>query len=154
MSNEFGHSMDNGNKLKWIIGTHGNWKKSKFRGPFWSYQLNSTTNSAYSPQKWAKWAELVVLFSWQLQNSHHNLDFFFFNCHVSRLFIWAYFYCPLGTPIFQISLIYDFIGCPKSVHMAIEKIKILGAVLELPPTWAALSIWPIYQKIGQNGLNW
>ena len=38
-------------------------KKSKFWGPFWSYQLDSTANSAYSPQKWAKWAELAVLFS-------------------------------------------------------------------------------------------
>ena len=39
-------------------------KKSKSWGPFWSYQLNSTANSAYSQQKWAKWAELAVLFSW------------------------------------------------------------------------------------------
>jgi hypothetical protein len=60
-------------------------KKSKFWGPFWSYQLNSTANSTYSPQKWAKWAELAVLFSWQLQNSPHDFDFF--NCHVCRLFI-------------------------------------------------------------------
>jgi hypothetical protein len=41
-------------------------KKSKFWGPFLSYQLNSTANLAYSPRKWAKWAELAVLFSWQL----------------------------------------------------------------------------------------
>ena len=34
---------------------------------FWSYQLNNTANLAYSPRKWAKWAELAVLFSWQLQ---------------------------------------------------------------------------------------
>jgi hypothetical protein len=40
-------------------------KKSKSWGPFWSYQLNSTAaNSAYSPRKWTKWAELAVLFSW------------------------------------------------------------------------------------------
>jgi hypothetical protein len=31
-------------------------KKSKFWGLFWSYQLNNTANSAYSPRKWAKWA--------------------------------------------------------------------------------------------------
>ena len=31
--------------------------------------------------------------------------------------------------------------------MAVEKIKILEAVLELPAK-------PIYQEIGQNGLNW
>ena len=24
LANKLGHSMDNGNKLKWIIGTHGN----------------------------------------------------------------------------------------------------------------------------------
>ena len=36
-------------------------KKSKFWMPFWSYQLNSTANSAYSLQKWA---ELAVLFNW------------------------------------------------------------------------------------------
>ena len=34
---------------------------------------------AYSPQKWAKWAELAVLFSWQLQNGPQDFDFF--NCH-------------------------------------------------------------------------
>ena len=39
-------------------------KKAKSWGPFWSYQLNSTANSAYAPQKWAKWAELAVLFCW------------------------------------------------------------------------------------------
>ena len=48
-------------------------KKSKSWGPFWSYQLNSTANSAYLLQKWAKWAELAVLFVWQFQN--RNLNF-------------------------------------------------------------------------------
>ena len=28
----FVETMDNGNKLKWIIGTHGNWKKIKILG--------------------------------------------------------------------------------------------------------------------------
>jgi hypothetical protein len=51
-------------------------KKSKFWRSFWSYQLNRTANSAYSPQKWAKWAELAVLFNWQLQNGPHDFDFF------------------------------------------------------------------------------
>ena len=60
-------------------------KKSKSWGPFWSYQLNSTANSAYLPRKWAKWAELAVLFSWQLQNSPQDFDFF--NGHGCRLFI-------------------------------------------------------------------
>ena len=39
------------------------------------YQLNSTANSAYSLEKWAKWAELAVLFSWQLQKSPTILIF-------------------------------------------------------------------------------
>ena len=34
MSNKLGHSMDNGNKLKWIIGTHGNWKNQNSGGHF------------------------------------------------------------------------------------------------------------------------
>jgi hypothetical protein len=38
-------------------------KKSKILGTFWSYQLKITANSAYSLQKWAKWAELAVQFS-------------------------------------------------------------------------------------------
>ena len=49
-------------------------KKSKFWWPFWSYQVNSTANSAYSPRKWAN--KLVVLFSWQLQNGPQDFDFF------------------------------------------------------------------------------
>ena len=75
--------MNNGNKLKWTIGNHGNWKK--FWGPFWSYQLNSSANSAYWPRKWAKWAELAVLFSWQLQKSPHDFDFSIAN-YSSELF--------------------------------------------------------------------
>ena len=39
-------------------------KTVKAGGPFWSYQQNSTANSSYSPRKWAKLAELAVLFSW------------------------------------------------------------------------------------------
>ena len=41
-------------------------EKIKILGQFWSYKLNSSANSAYSPRKLAKWAELAVLFSWQL----------------------------------------------------------------------------------------
>ena len=59
-------------------------KKNQIWGPFWSYQLNSTANSASSPRKWAKWIELAVLFSWQLQNGPFDFDF---NCHGCRLFI-------------------------------------------------------------------
>ena len=39
-------------------------KKSKSWGPFSSYQLNSTANSAHLPRNWAKWADLAALFSW------------------------------------------------------------------------------------------
>ena len=51
-------------------------EKIKILGAIWSYQLNSTANSAYSLKKWAKWAKLAVLFNWQLQNGPHNFDFF------------------------------------------------------------------------------
>ena len=39
-------------------------EKIKILGPFWSYQLDITANSAHFLQKWAKWAQLAVLFSW------------------------------------------------------------------------------------------
>ena len=50
----------NGIHLKWIIGTHGNWKNQK------------PVNLAHLSRKWAKWAELAVPFSWQLQNDPHD----------------------------------------------------------------------------------
>ena len=31
---------------------------------FWSYQLNSTANTAHLPQNWAKLAKSAMLFSW------------------------------------------------------------------------------------------
>ena len=39
-------------------------EKIKILGPFWSYQLDSTANSAHLPKKWVKRTELAVLFSW------------------------------------------------------------------------------------------
>ena len=39
-------------------------EKIKILGPFWSYQLDSTANSAHLPRKWAKLAKVAVLFSW------------------------------------------------------------------------------------------
>ena len=39
-------------------------KKSKSWEPFWSYLQNSTANPAHFLQKWAKWAEFAVQFSW------------------------------------------------------------------------------------------
>ena len=72
------------------------WKKSKSWGPFWSYQLNSTANSAHLPRKWAKWAELAVLFSWYFQNGRQ--DFEFFNCHGCQTFILYEIYCYRSPP--------------------------------------------------------
>ena len=42
----------------------GQLKKLKSWGLFWRYQLNNTANLAHLPRNRAKWAELVVLFSW------------------------------------------------------------------------------------------
>ena len=39
-------------------------KKPKSWGPFWSYQLISTTNSAHLANFCGKWAELAELSSW------------------------------------------------------------------------------------------
>ena len=75
-------------------------KKSKSWGPFWSYQLNSSANPAHLPQKRAKWAELAVLFSWQLQNGTQGFDFF--NCHWCRLFILCEIHCCLCPHIFWV----------------------------------------------------
>ena len=91
-----------GHRQQWIsnkmnIRHPGQLKKSKSCGPFWSYQLNSTANSAHSPQKWAK---LAVLFSWQLQNGPQDFDFF--NCHGCRLFILCEIHCYLCPRIFGI----------------------------------------------------
>ena len=41
-------------------------EKIKILGLFWSYQLNSTTNSAHFAQFFGKWAKLAVLFSWYI----------------------------------------------------------------------------------------
>ena len=65
-------------------------EKIKILGPFWSYQLNSTANSAHLAHFHGELAELAVLFSWQFQNGPQDLDFF--NCHGCRLFILAYFH--------------------------------------------------------------
>jgi hypothetical protein len=36
----------------------------KNQNPGDRFGANSTANLAYSPLKWAKWAELAILFSW------------------------------------------------------------------------------------------
>ena len=59
---------------------------------------SSIANSAYSPRKPAKWAELAVLFSWQLQNRPHIFDFF--------QLPWV--------PIIHLSLFLLSIECPNS----------------------------------------
>ena len=63
--------MDNWNKVKWIIGILQAIEKIKIVGAV----LELPASSAYSPRKWAKWPELVVLFSWQLQKGSHNFVF-------------------------------------------------------------------------------
>ena len=67
-------------RQQWISANIKFWhpwqlKKSKSWGPFWSYQLNSTDNPSHLPRKWAKWAKLSMLFSWQLQNAPRILIF-------------------------------------------------------------------------------
>jgi hypothetical protein len=66
-------------------------KKSRSWGPFFSYQQESSANLAHLPHKWAKWAELAVLFSWQLQNGPQDFDSL--NCHGCQTFILAEIYC-------------------------------------------------------------
>ena len=39
-------------------------KKIKILGAVLELPANSTANPAHLPQKWAKWAELAVQFSW------------------------------------------------------------------------------------------
>ena len=51
-------------------------KKSKSWGPFWSYQLNSSANSAHLVHVRGKQAGLEVLSSWQLQSGPQNFDSF------------------------------------------------------------------------------
>ena len=51
-------------------------EKHQIPGGLLELSLNSTANLAYSFRKWAKWAELAMLFSWQLQNGPQNFDFF------------------------------------------------------------------------------
>jgi hypothetical protein len=60
--------------------------------------FNSSANLANSPQKWAKWAELAVLFSWQFQNGHHNFDFFFQFPSVPIIYLDLFL---LSVPIFM-----------------------------------------------------
>ena len=88
-----------GHRQQWISHKMNNrqpWqlKKSKSWGPFWSYQLNSTANLAHLPRNRAKWVELAVLFSWQLQNGPQ--DFNFFNCHECQTFILYDIHCYLS----------------------------------------------------------
>ena len=58
-----------GHRYQWIshkmnIWHPGQLKKLKSWGPFWSYQLNSTANSAHFARFLGKWSKLAVLFSW------------------------------------------------------------------------------------------
>ena len=56
--NFLGRLVCNGLQQKWRFGTHCHWKnKNPGWGPFWSYQLNSTANSAHLARFWGKWAD-------------------------------------------------------------------------------------------------
>ena len=99
MFNKLGHSMDNGNKFKWIIGPHGNWKNLNSGGCFGATSSIALPIQPILLKKWAKWAELAVLFSWRCKTAPTIL--IFFNCHNCRFFIWACFHCPLSAPIFH-----------------------------------------------------
>ena len=57
--------------------------------------LDSSANPAHLPQKWAKWAELVVLLSWQLQNGPQDFDFF--KCDGCQTFISTETHCYLSA---------------------------------------------------------
>ena len=48
----------------------------------------------------------------------------------------------------------DFIQNKYSAPIAIEKIKILGALWELPAKQHLLPIWPIWPKFEVNGMDW
>ena len=68
-------------------------KRLRFWGPFWSYQLNSTANSAHLARFLGKWAKLAVLFGLQFQNGPQ--DFNFFNCSGCPIFILCIIHCYL-----------------------------------------------------------
>ena len=72
----------------------GQLKKSKSWGPFWSYWLKSTANFAHLPKNQVKWAELAVLFSWQLQNGPQDFDLF--NSNGCQTFILYEIHCYLS----------------------------------------------------------
>ena len=78
------------------------WKKSKSREPFWSYQINSTAaDRANLTQFWSKLAGLVVLFSWYV--APKRLPWFsFFNCPGCRIFILCEIHCYLSAHIFGV----------------------------------------------------
>ena len=60
-------------------------------------QLPARQQCQSSPftSKMAKWSELVVLFSWQLQNGSQDFDFF--NCHGSQTFTLAEINCCISA---------------------------------------------------------
>ena len=97
-----------------------------------SAQMNNRhpQHPAHLPQKWAKWAELVVQFSWQLQNG--TQDFNFFNCHGCQTFILAEIHCYLSPHIFWT---YYFIPkwCISRICFAISDLHLdLGSVNPRP----------------------
>ena len=52
-------------RSQWNSAQMNNWQPQNPRSRFGAiYLKNSTANPVHLPQKWAKWAELAVLFSW------------------------------------------------------------------------------------------
>jgi hypothetical protein len=71
MHEKLEHSMDNVNKLKWIIGTHGKWKKNQN----WQLQ-NGPTILIFSIAMGADYSfELIYIVHWVLQFIGHNKIF-------------------------------------------------------------------------------
>ena len=102
MLEKCGHSDLNVFHLKWIIDTHSKWKNQNPGGRFGA---TSSANPAHLPQKWAKWAKLIVLFSWHVAPKWPQ-DFDFFNCHGCRLFIWGEKTLRSGCPHFSSIIIH------------------------------------------------
>ena len=55
MSEILGVSDLNGIKLKWIIGTHGNWKNQNSGGRFWATSYTALPIQPISLQNWPNW---------------------------------------------------------------------------------------------------
>ena len=64
MLEKCGHPDLNVFHLKWILGTHGNWKNKNPGGRFGATSWTALPIQPIWPTLWGKWAGLAVLFSW------------------------------------------------------------------------------------------